>query len=184
MLKRTLIICSMILPWSAACGRNPSQAPGEVTTREAKVELQSAEGSNIRGEATFREEDGGVKVTLQVHDASVGQKGVHIHQNGDCSNIPGKSMGGHFSPGDKQHALPEEAASDAHHLGDMGNIKVGDDGSGLLEFLIKNASLLKGDTRSLIGRALVVHEGMDHGMAEQPSGGSGQPIACGVIEES
>jgi Cu/Zn superoxide dismutase len=61
----------------------------------------------------------GVKITVSVEDAPVGQKGIHIHEKGDCSDIPGKSMGGHFAPLAESHGLPDEAR-DGIHLGDLG----------------------------------------------------------------
>lgn len=185
MLKQATIIGSLILPWSVACDHDSTKTPSDVThTREAEVELDSAEGSEIEGKATLQEHVRGVKITLKVNDAPTGAKGVHIHQKGDCSDIPGQSMGGHFSPSAEKHALPAEQTNGGHHMGDMGNIQVSNDGNGTLEFVIENASLREGDPNSLIGRALVVHEGTDHGEAKQPSGGSGKPIACGVIEKS
>jgi Cu-Zn family superoxide dismutase len=91
-------------------------------------------------------------------------------------------MGGHFSPSNERHALPSEEAAGQRHLGDLGNIRVNESGDGNLEFIIENASLREGADNSLIGRALVVHGGKDQGATMQPSGGSGKPIACGVIE--
>jgi Cu-Zn family superoxide dismutase len=91
-------------------------------------------------------------------------------------------MGGHFAPGGEEHALPSETT--ARHLGDLGNLVVGEDGNGKLDITVIGANLKPGDTKSLLGKALVVHDGPDSGRAAQPSGASGSPIACGVIEKS
>lgn len=170
----------------AACNRQGGDpgVPEEDMFRQAEVELESADGAEIEGSGTFEEDVGGVRLVLYVEDAAPGAKGVHIHEKGDCSDIAGKSMGGHFSPDQHEHALPSERGTTERHLGDMGNIQVGEDGEGTLNFLIRNATLRAGEPNSLIGKAVVVHAGQDQGEASQPSGSSGPPIACGVIEES
>jgi Cu-Zn family superoxide dismutase len=148
----------------------------------AEADLTSADGANIEGKATFVQEPDGVRVVLEVEDAPPGLKGVHVHQNGDCSNIKGESMGPHFAPNVDQHALPSEG--DQRHLGDLGNIHVGPEGNGRLEIKVNNASLDENGTTSFLGRSLVVHSGQDSGSVTQPSGGSGAPMACGVIQGS
>lgn len=148
----------------------------------AKVEIQAAPGNNIGGEARFTEKDDGVEIVVDVTGAPVGEKGIHIHENGDCSDIPAKSMGGHFSPDGKKHGLPSPLKSDIH-LGDLGNIDVKDDGTGKKEITVKKANLREGDPMSLLGKALVIHQDEDKGASHQPSGDSGDPIACGVIQK-
>jgi Cu-Zn family superoxide dismutase len=111
-------------------------------------------------------------------------KGVHIHEKGDCSDIAGKSMGSHFAPEGDKHALPSEEAEDVRHLGDLGNLEVGQDGKGRLEATIAGATLKSGDRMSFLGKALVVHSGQDSGKARQPAGASGTPMGCGVIEST
>jgi Cu-Zn family superoxide dismutase len=157
------------------------EAPtGEVTRAEA--ELTTAEGAKLEGKATFTQEPDGVRVVLELDDAPPGPKGVHVHMKGDCSDIKGESMGPHFAPNVEQHGLPSEG--EARHLGDLGNIVVEDDGDGRLEIKVPAATLKPDDTASFLGRALVVHTGEDTGSAVQPSGGSGAPMACGVIKNA
>jgi Cu-Zn family superoxide dismutase len=122
-----------------------------------------------------------VDVSVEVEGAKPGLHGIHIHERGDCHDIPGKSMGGHFAPGRHEHALPTEGTM--RHLGDLGNISVSEEGEGKLEITVTRASLMRGASNSLVGKALVVHRGEDSGRSKQPSGGSGDPIACGVIQE-
>lgn len=153
---------------------------GQVTRAEA--ELTNAEGREIEGKATFTQEADGVRVVLELDDAPPGPKGVHVHTKGDCSDIKGESMGPHFAPEGDRHALPSEGS--ARHLGDLGNIVVEDDGDGRLEIKVPDATLKPDDTASFLGRALIVHSGEDTGSAVQPSGGSGAPMACGVIKST
>lgn len=159
----------------------PSQPEqGQVTRAEAQ--LTSADGQEIGGKAIFTQEPDGVRVVLELDDAPPGPKGVHVHTKGDCSDIKGDSMGPHFAPRLEQHALPSEG--DARHLGDLGNIVVEDDGDGRLEIKVSDATLQPDGAASFLGRALIVHSGEDTGSAVQPSGGSGEPMACGVIKSS
>lgn len=146
----------------------------------AEAQLTAAEGAEVAGKATFVEEPDGVRVVLELDEAPSGKKGVHVHLRGDCSDITGESMGPHFAPDSEQHALPTEGSD--RHLGDLGNIEV-QDGKGRLEIKIPEATLGADDATTFLGRALVVHSGEDTGSTQQPSGGSGTPMACGVIQK-
>lgn len=147
---------------------------------EAEADIKGAEGKEIEGEAKFKSTDGGVRVSVDVENAPPGSKGIHIHEKGDCSDIPGKSMGSHFAPDGHDHALPNQGV---RHLGDLGNIPVGEDGKGHLEIIIAGANLKEGDPKSFLGKSIVIHEDADKGSLDQPAGASGTPMACGVIEE-
>ena len=147
---------------------------------EAKATIQAAEGVNIAGNAWLIDDGSGVKIVVDVGGAPVGEKGIHIHEKGDCSNIRGESMGSHFSPEVHQHGLPGMMKDDLH-LGDLGNIKIKDDGTGKKEITVDKANLKEGDANSLLGKSIVIHQDEDKGAEQQPSGGSGTPIACGVI---
>jgi len=156
--------------------------PDEQVETRAEADLTAATGAKIQGKATFIQEPGGVRVVLEIADAPPGKKGVHVHERGDCSDIKGQSMGPHFAPKLEQHALPAEGVT--HHLGDLGNIVVSDDGTGRLEFKVVDATLGPDHGTSFLGRALVVHSGEDAGSNAQPSGDSGAPMACGVIAKT
>ena len=150
---------------------------------EIDVDLKSAEGMDIEGEADFSQTESGVKIVVEIDKAPPGKKGVHIHEKGDCSDIKGESMGGHFSPQGDQHALPTEKSQAERHLGDLGNIDISKDGTGRLEVTVERANLKKGDPMSFLGRAIVIHSGEDKGATKQPSGSSGTPMACAVIKD-
>ena len=96
-----------------------------------------------------------------------------------CEATDLKSAGQHFNPDVKKHGLENP---DGHHVGDMQNFYV--DGRG-----ISNAKLLDNDftlgdgTHSLLsngGTAIVIHAKADD-MKTDPSGNSGDRIACGVV---
>ena len=149
----------------------------------AKLDLQDAEAKflaapkiKLKGAARLNQRDDGVHIDVELSEGPPGTHGVHIHQKADCSDIPGKSMGEHFAPAGNPHGLPGQPA---HHLGDMGNVNVDAQGKGELEIELKDAKLDDGPT-SLLGKALVLHEKEDIGA--QPSGDSGTPIGCAVIQ--
>ena len=150
--------------------------PSAPAQRTARAELQTAPGVPLQGSAEFTSEPDGVRARVQIDKATPGKHGIHVHEKGDCSDIPGKSMGAHFAPGHKEHGLPH---SPARHLGDLGNIEVGSDGKGQLEIKVATATLDDGPN-SFAGKALVIHEKEDIGTG--PSGESGSPIACGIIQ--
>lgn len=151
---------------------------------KAEVELDTADNVEIEARAQLFATNDGVRVVVEVEDGQPNAvHGVHIHQKPDCSDIPGKSMGEHFAPEGSQHGLPEQPV-DQRHLGDLGNIQLDKDGKGRLEITVPKANLTPGDKLSFTNRAIVIHSGRDVGKQAQPSGDSGAPIACGVIETS
>ena len=149
---------------------------------DAKADLKATNGQDVEVEAKFYAVAGGVRVVADIEDAKPGKHGFHVHETGDCSDLKGKSMGSHFSPEKHDHALPTEAG--AKHLGDLGNVVVDDKGEGRVEITVPGATLEPNDANSFLGRALVFHLNEDTGKQKQPSGGSGDPIACGVIERT
>ena len=153
--------------------------PSAPAQRTAHAELQSAPGVPIKGSAQFTSEPDGVRANVQIEQATPGKHGIHVHEKGDCSDIPGKSMGSHFAPGHKEHGLPGAAA---RHLGDLGNIEVGADGRGTLEIKVEGAMLDDGP-HSYVGKALIVHEKEDD-LSTQPSGNACARVACAVIVEA
>lgn len=156
-----------------------TEVEGPVATEEPRrveTQLETSSATTLSAKATFEETADGVTIVLNVENAKPGKQAVHVHERGDCSDIPGKSMGDHFAPDYQQHALPDQ---EARHLGDLGNIEIGEDGKGKLEILAPRASLKADDSHSFLGKAIVVHESKDKGT--QPSGDAGAPVACGVI---
>jgi Cu-Zn family superoxide dismutase len=133
-------------------------------------------GSQLSGKATFTEVSGGVKVTVQVAGAPPGQVATHVHETGDCSAPDAKSAGSHFNPAQKPHALPPTSE---RHLGDLGNIDVKPDGTGVTEIVVTGANLRDGDPNSFMGRSIIVHDKKDDG--GQPVGNAGGRIGCAVI---
>jgi len=188
--RNAKIIVVPVVSIAAWLGLACSKDEGERTTAEpqattagaetpavADVELETAPNVELEGQARLDQEDGAVRVVLEVDEAAPGRHGVHVHEKGDCSDIPGKSMGEHFAPRGHEHGLPTDPQRPP---GDLGNIDIDASGEGTLEITVENATLKPGDAMSFSGKALVIHEGAD--TREGPSGEAGTPIACGVIE--
>lgn len=164
---KTLLFATLVL---AGCDRN--------STREAEGTLAGVKGFEaVGGKIELEERPSGVRVLLKLENAPPGPKGVHVHEKGDCSNPLEASMGKHFAPHSEPHGLP---GSNARHPGDLGNVVVRADGKGELDMTTHAGNLKSGDPLSFADRAIIVHQGEDKGT--QPSGDSGKPMACAVIQ--
>ena len=129
------------------------------------------------------EKDGSVKVKLSLKNIPFGPHGVHIHQNPACEAPDFKSAGPHFNPTVKKHGFDNP---DGHHAGDIPqNVSVGEDHTGSASFVLKDITLAPGAPNSLLvngGTSIVVHEKADD-MKTDPSGNSGNRIACAVVKQ-
>lgn len=142
----------------------------------AVAQLESRSGSLCTGEALFAQEGDMLRIVLKIKGATPGDHGAHIHEKGDCSAADGSTAGGHFNPGAHDHGGHSQSP---RHAGDLGNITVAADGTGVLDVRVKGLTLA--DTElSVLGRAILVHEKPDD-LRTQPSGNSGARICCGVV---
>jgi superoxide dismutase, Cu-Zn family len=172
---RTLPIALFL---AAACGgsqKSDTTTPTPTKGASLDIGLEAKSGATLTATATASEVDGGVEFVIKVTGATPGKHGVHVHEIPDCSAPDAKSAGPHFNPGGHQHGLPEGQ----RHIGDLGNLEVVEDGSGELRAIAPGASLGGSEGPSLVDRALVIHAKEDDG--SDPSGNSGDRIACGVI---
>lgn len=148
---------------------------------EIKVTLQDAHGATV-GTVSFRTVKKGVKVKIMLEGLPFGPHGVHIHQNAVCEAPDFKSAGPHFNPDGKQHGYMNAMG---HHNGDMpASVSIGEDHRGEASFVLESISLDPAAANSLFlngGTSVVVHEKADDETTD-PSGASGNRIACGVIK--
>ena len=151
----------------------------ESLQQEAIVEIRpmTASGSNVTGKAIFTQDGDDIMLTVEIQNASPGLRAVHIHETGDCSASDGASAGGHWNPTAEEHG---RWGGDSFHLGDLGNIPVGNDGTGYVERTTDLWDMGTGSDRDIVGKAIIVHAGEDD--FTQPSGDAGGRIGCGVIE--
>ena len=145
---------------------------------EVRTQLEPKSGNTtLGGAAVFQPIGERVKLVLQLTGAPPGEHGAHIHEKGDCSDVEAKNAGGHWNPADHKHGAPSPSAS---HLGDLGNITVGADGTGRLELVSDEWKIGDGSAKDVVGKALVIHAGPDD-LKTDPAGNSGARIGCGVI---
>jgi superoxide dismutase, Cu-Zn family len=148
----------------------------------AHATIVNAQGTKI-GTAKFTPSGQGVKVSVKVSQLTPGDHGIHIHTVGKCEGPAFTTAGGHFNPAGSHHGI-NNSKDPKPHVGDLPNLVVGKNGKGNANFTIAGAILEEG-ANSLFhegGTALVIHAKADDLMSD-PSGNSGDRIACGVIEK-
>lgn len=123
--------------------------------------------------------DTGMRVTISVKSGLPrGERGIHLHTVGACEGPKFTSAGPHWNPHGKAHGLsnPEGA-----HAGDMPNLQLNKKGRGKLVYEVADGRV-KG-MHGLMdedGAAIVIHASTDDQRSD-PSGNSGDRIACGVF---
>jgi Cu-Zn family superoxide dismutase len=144
---------------------------------KTKVELKDGQGKSV-GDIVIWDQGSGVALQLMLHDLTPGEHGIHFHQVPKCEGPDFKSAGGHFNPEAKKHGFD---SPDGHHAGDMKNFTVGANGKAKVK-LEDSEVTLKDGPHSLLtnGAAIVVHAKADDYKTD-PSGNSGDRVACGVI---
>jgi Cu-Zn family superoxide dismutase len=183
------IPCALLL----ACGRKepppvvaapPTAAPAATTpATTAEANLLAAPsttptGNGVAGTLKFTAVANSVQITGSITGLPPkSEHGFHIHETGDCAGPDFKSAGEHFNP---EKALHGDPASPARHLGDIPNVTADETGMALVNVTVNGATLKDLGAHDLMGKALVVHAKKDD-YKTQPSGDSGDRIACGVI---
>ena len=175
-----------------ACNREPAPPPEadqtastvnetastSVASPSAITTLTRSDGAPA-GSATLEETPNGLSVTIAAIGLPPGVHGAHLHAIGKCDGPKFESAGPHWNPTSRKHGRDNP---EGLHLGDLSNIGIGADGSGHSTFTIGTASLTVGPDALLDtdGASLVIHAKPDDYKTD-PSGNSGDRIACGVI---
>ena len=139
----------------------------------ARAKMQ---GKGISGEVSFFEIGKNVLVVADISGLPRHEKkcecdifGFHIHSGGDCggtSEAPFADTKGHYDPQGCPHPC---------HAGDMPPL-FGNKGRAWMAFMTDRFTI-----GEIIGKTVVIHMLPDD-FRTQPSGDSGEKIACGVIE--
>jgi Cu-Zn family superoxide dismutase len=173
--RSTLVIAALIC-FSAAA------ALADTAPKSAHADIMNAQGVRI-GTAKLKAVKDGVQISAKVTGLPAGDHGIHIHTVGKCEGPAFTTAGGHFNPTSAHHGANNTV--DPHpHAGDLPNLTVAADGKGSANDLAKGVTLGDG-ANSLFhdgGTALVIHAKADDLMSD-PSGNSGDRIACGVIQK-
>jgi Cu-Zn family superoxide dismutase len=122
-----------------------------------------------------------LNISVALAGLTPGTHGVHLHMTGSCEAPDFQSAGGHLDPGGREHGTENPQGA---HLGDLPNVMIGANGAGTVSATLRQpraaalAAIFDAD-----GTAVVVHEGADDYRTD-PSGNSGERVACGVFTRS
>lgn len=157
----------------------PPPSDSDAAASQHRVDLMPGQGGEVSGALDLVASDGAVSMTGLISGLQPGSEhGFHIHEKGDCSSPDFKSAGDHFNPTSQPHGDP---ATPPYHLGDIPNLKADDVGKATVNARIEGVTLGDHGPNDIVGRAVVVHAERDD-YKTQPSGNSGDRIACGVIQ--
>lgn len=124
----------------------------------------------IKGKVLLEQKKGKVLITAHIcnlPDTDTGIFGFHIHEGEICTGESFVNTKGHYNPYNSSHPK---------HSGDMPNL-FANEGRAYLSFETSRFSLCE-----VIEKSMVIHLSPDD-YKSQPSGNSGDKIACGIIKK-
>lgn len=202
---RAQVAVAAVCGWMAmGCGASVA-SPKSVASGDALVAVLhpvnqttgAVDSSVSLGTVRFTQGKNKVDVVAQVNGVSVagseGQAaadgqgfyyphGIHIHDGSGCDAttdkdgklVPAGGAGPHYDPMKTgSHKGPEGNG----HTGDLPNLQIMSDGSGILMTSTNRLTL-----EQLRGRTVILHANRDNYTDTPANGGSGARIACGVIQ--
>jgi Cu-Zn family superoxide dismutase len=171
-----VVVIGTLLMVVVACGGRVQGSP------TATAELKDKEGKSV-GNAQFSEGSNGVSIVVNVlQGITPGEHGIHIHEKGEITP-DFEAAGKHLNPKGAEHGFENP---NGPHAGDLENITVREDGTADYSTTTDRVTLARGKENSLLdegGSALVIHAKADDYRTD-PSGGTGDRVAAGVIQSS
>lgn len=171
-MKRYWVLLSSVL-LIAACNRAASPLQTNALVQGFQNIIRDRAGVEVGTVSSSGIDASGLKLMISVHDLPPGVHGMHLHEVGFCDPPAFAGAGAHFNPAGRKHGHQNPAGP---HAGDLGNLIVEADGKGRAEALVAKDTMPP--TRG--GLAIVIHAKADDGKTD-PSGNSGDRIACGVV---
>ncbi|PYE83769.1 superoxide dismutase family protein [Pseudoroseicyclus aestuarii] len=151
--------------------------PVAATAQDATATLMAQDGTE-HGTVNFTQGPNGVLVEARATGLPEGPHGFHIHETGACEG-DFTSAGDHFAPGGNGHGFLSDGG---YHAGDLPILHAAADGTATADFFVPQLSLGDGGEADMMdedGSAVMFHAEGDSYMEEA---GSGDRLACGVIE--
>lgn len=170
-LSMVLLVAAFVIPAAFADSKE----------MQVKTTIINSKGEKI-GTAVITQQPEGVQLHIEAKNLPPGLHGIHFHEMGKCEAPDFKSAGAHLNPDLKEHGFNNPKG---FHAGDLMNIEVKEDGTVTADLESKTVTLTKGASNSLLkpgGTSIIIHEKADDYVTD-PSGNSGDRIACGVIKE-
>jgi Cu-Zn family superoxide dismutase len=172
------IIVGGVLSYVAAhqAQEQKNKAPHDSVT----VELKNGKGESVGTAVITATGKQGVRIKLDLKNLPPGQHALHFHEMAKCEGPDFTTAGAHFNPDKKMHGLKNPQGA---HAGDMNNFNVSANGTSMQTVTNKFVNLGDNGGTALFGgngTALVIHAKADDQKTD-PSGNSGDRIACGVV---
>lgn len=128
-------------------------------SKVAVATISAIDESSLTGTATFTETDSGVHVVIEIQNAVPGLHATHLHIGSSCDDV-----GPHWHPmgvlAGTVSVPVAEATLDTPPIGagEIGNIPVGENGTGVLEFTTPFWSVGGDSSTNILGKLILIHE--------------------------
>lgn len=164
----------------AGCAIGKTSTSSKLPVPDAVASLIDSRGAD-RGHVNFFRETNGLRLEVVARGFGAGTYGMHLHEVGRCDGPKFATAGSHWNPMAAQHGRDNPMGA---HLGDLPNLVIEPETIGRATVQLIGARLAgDGALLDADGAAFVIHAQADD-MKTDPSGNSGDRIACGVVRPS